>query len=208
MQSAEPNRTGIDPAETEPRIVRETGVAARVAAIAEPVAQDLGFLLVRVRVSGRDGCTVQVMAERPNGEMSIDDCADLSRALSPALDVEDPIDRAYHLEVSSPGIDRPLVRRSDFARWQGHEVKIEMAVALEGRKRFRGRLAGVDGGNALVELSDGAKPGDEAAAPASIPMDDIAEARLILTDELIAEALRAGKARLKDDFNGGDDAAG
>jgi ribosome maturation factor RimP len=210
MQATAPNRTDIDPAGTEPRIVRETGLAARIAAIAEPVAEDLGFQLVRVRVSGRDGCTVQVMAERPNGEMSVDDCADLSRALSPALDVEDPIDRAYHLEVSSPGIDRPLVRRSDFARWQGHEVKIELAVAVDGRKRFRGKLAGVEGGDVLVELPDAPREDthrdDEADRFSAVPMDDIAEARLILTDELIEEALKAGKARMKD-FSGDDNAA-
>src|SRR5919202_912586 len=128
----------------EPRIVQETGLAARVARIAEPVARDLGYRIVRVRVSGRDGCTVQIMAERPDGDMSIDDCASLSRALSPALDVEDPVDRAYRLEISSPGIDRPLVRRSDFERWAHHVVKIEMAVPVESRRRFRGQLLGLN----------------------------------------------------------------
>jgi len=189
MQAIEPTHSDNDPGEREPRIVRETGLAARVAAVAEPVAEDLGFDLVRVRITGRDGCTVQVMAERSNGEMTIDECADFSRALSPALDVEDPIDGAYNLEVSSPGIDRPLVRRRDFLRWTGHEAKIELAVALDGRKRFRGKLAGVDDDRILIELLDG---GDE---PVAINMDDIAEARLVLTDELIAAALKAGKAR-------------
>ncbi|MCT8972130.1 ribosome maturation factor RimP [Microbaculum marinisediminis] len=181
----------------DPRIVRETGLAARVAAIAEPVAADLGFDLVRVKVSGRDGCTVQVMAERPDGEMTVDDCADFSRALSPVLDVEDPVDRAYHLEVSSPGIDRPLVRRRDFERWKGHEAKIELAVAVDGRKRFRGRLVGIDDGAIQVELLEKGKD-ETGPALVAIPIDDIAEARLVLTDSLIAEALKGEKARRRD----------
>ena len=198
MQGFEPTEPDISAAD-EPRIVRESGLAARVAAIAEPVAHDLGFRLVRVKISGRDGCTVQVMAERPDGEMSVDDCADLSRALSPALDVEDPIDRAYNLEISSPGIDRPLVRRSDFERWAGHEAKIELAVALEGRKRFRGRIAGLEGETVKVALLD--SPEAEVAA---VPLDDIAEARLVLTDDLVTEALRAGKAKRKSAGDGAD----
>src|SRR6188474_1701406 len=119
---------------TEPRLIVEQGVAARVAAIAAPVLSGLGYRLVRVRVSGTTGITVQIMAERPDGSMAIEDCEAASRALSPVFDVEDPIDREYRLEMSSPGIDRPLVRRSDFARYAGHEAKIEMAVALDGRK--------------------------------------------------------------------------
>ena len=198
MQGFEPTEPDISAAD-EPRIVRESGLAARVAAIAEPVAHDLGFRLVRVKISGRDGCTVQVMAERPDGEMSVDDCADLSRALSPALDVEDPIDRAYNLEISSPGIDRPLGRRSDFERWAGHEAKIELAVALEGRKRFRGRIAGLEGETVKVALLD--SPEAEVAA---VPLDDIAEARLVLTDDLVTEALRAGKAKRKSAGDGAD----
>src|ERR1700758_181961 len=129
----------------EPRLVVEPGIAARVSAIAGPVLQQLGYRLVRIRISGEAGCTVQIMAERPDGTMLIDDCEAVSRALSPVLDVADPIDRAYRLEISSPGIDRPLVRRSDFERYAGPLVKVEMAVAHEGRKRFRGTLAGVEG---------------------------------------------------------------
>lgn len=206
MQASSQTDTRAPRVDGEPRILRETGLAARIAAIAEPVAADLGFDLVRVRVSGRDGCTVQVMAERPDGEMSIDDCADFSRALSPALDVEDPVDRAYHLEVSSPGIDRPLVRRRDFERWYGHEAKIELSVAHEGRKRFRGRLAGIDGQRVRVELIDAV---DETGDPVvvDIPLDDIAEARLVLTDELVAAALKAGKAREKLESGAGDNGA-
>ena len=176
----------------EPRLIIEQGVAARVAAIAGPVLNGIGYRLVRVRVSGTSGCTVQIMAERPDGSMLIEDCEAASRALSPVFDVEDPIDRAYRLEISSPGIDRPLVRRSDFARHAGHEMKVEMAVALDGRKRFRGILLGVEGEAARLRRSDAA-----AGEPADVllPIADMAEARLVLTDELVRESLRRGKAR-------------
>src|SRR4029453_15065599 len=120
---------GTRQAESEPRLVAEQGVAARGAAIAEPVLGGIGYRLVRVKVSGLDGCTVQIMAERPAGTMTIEDCETVSRALSPGLGVADPIERAYRLEVSSPGIDRPLVRRSDFERHAGNRVRVEMAVA-------------------------------------------------------------------------------
>ena len=131
--------------ERDKRLITETGVAARVAAIVEPVVEDLGFDLVRVKVTSTNGCTVQIMAERPDGTMSVDDCERVSRAVSPVLDLEDPIAQAYYLEISSPGIDRPLVRASDFERWTGYEAKIEMAVPLAGRKRFRGYIRGLDG---------------------------------------------------------------
>src|SRR4051794_41296991 len=130
----------------EPRLIIEQGVAARVAAVAEPVIAGLGYRLVRVRVSGLSGCTVQIMAERADGTMSIEDCESVSRALSPVLDVADPIERAYRLEISSPGLDRPLVRRSDFERGAGHAAKIEMAVGVAGQRRFRGLITGVEGG--------------------------------------------------------------
>jgi len=173
------------------RLVTESGVAARVATIVEPVIEDLGFNLVRVRVTGTNGCTVQIMAERPDGTMSVDECETVSRALSPVLDLEDPIDREYYLEVSSPGIDRPLVRSSDFERWAGHEAKIELAVPLEGRKRFRGFLRGVENGTVAVELPD-VKEGDERIV--RLPLADLGEAHLVLTDELIRESLRRGSA--------------
>src|SRR5215813_12507788 len=131
-------------AEIEPRLIVEQGVAARVAAIAEPVIEGLGLRLVRVKISGLAGCTVQVMAERPDGTMTIEDCETVSRALSPVLDVADPIERAYRLEISSPGIDRPLVRKSDFERYTGHVAKIETSMPIQGRKRFRGVLAGTE----------------------------------------------------------------
>ena len=176
---------------TERRLIAEQGVAARVAAIATPVLEGLGYRLVRVRVSGLAGCTVQVMAERPDGTMTIEDCESASRALSPVFDVEDPVDRAYRLEVSSPGIDRPLVRRSDFDRYAGHVVKVEMATPVAGRRRFRGLLLGVQGDAARIRREDVAA-GDEAEV--ALPIADMAEARLVLTDALVAESLRRGKA--------------
>lgn len=176
---------------TEPRLIAEQGIAARVATIAEPVLEGLGYRLVRVRVSGLAGCTVQIMAERPDGTMTIEGCETVSRALSPVLDVEDPIDRAYRLEISSPGIDRPLVRRSDFARYAGHVVKVEMLVPIEGRRRFRGVLLGVEGDAARIRRDD-ATAGME--ADILLPIADMAEARLVLTDALVAESLKRGKA--------------
>ena len=185
---------------TERRLIAEQGVAARVAAIAEPVIEGLGYRLVRVRMSGLAGCTVQIMAERPDGTMTIEDCETVSRALSPVLDIEDPIERAYRLEVSSPGIDRPLVRRSDFGRYAGHVVKVEMAVPLEGRRRFRGVLLGVAGAAARIRRDDAAA-GE--AADVLLPIEDMAEARLVLTDALIAESLKRGKAAAAGTERGG-----
>src|ERR1700712_2779714 len=166
----------------EPRLVVEPGMAARVSAVAGPVLQGMGYRLVRIKISGEFGCTVQIMAERPDGTMLIDDCEAISKALSPVLDVSDPIDKAYRLEVSSPGIDRPLVRRSDFERYAGHLVKIEMAVAYQGRKRFRGTLGGVEGGSIHLRRDD-VRGGEEAEV--ALVMEDIADARLVLTDELV-----------------------
>jgi len=175
----------------EPRLIVEPGLPARVAAIVEPVLDQIGFRLVRVRVSAAEGCTVQIMAERPDGTLTIDDCEDISRALSPVLDVADPIEKAYRLEVSSPGIDRPLVRKSDFDRYSGHLVRIEMAVAVNGRKRFKGTLAGTEGDLARL-VRDEAPEGEEAAV--SLPIEEMSEAKLVLTDELVTEALRREKA--------------
>lgn len=177
----------------EARIITEQGLDARVAAIVEPVIEDLGYRLVRTMISAANGCTLQIMAERPDGTMTVEDCETISRAVSPALDVEDPINRAYHLEISSPGIDRPLVRASDFERWAGHEVKIELAVMFDGRKRFRGTLLGVKDGAALVRLSD-VRKGEQDTF--ELPLEDIGEAKLVLTDDLITAALKAEKAAL------------
>jgi ribosome maturation factor RimP len=175
----------------EPRLVVEPGMAARVSAVAAPVLQAMGYRLVRIKISGEAGCTVQIMAERPDGSMQIEDCEAISKALSPVLDIADPIDRAYRLEISSPGIDRPLVRRSDFERYAGHLAKIEMAVASHGRKRFRGTLAGVEGEAVRIHRDDARADED---ADVLLVMEDIADARLVLTDELIAESMRRGKA--------------
>ena len=187
IQMNEQTATGIDSgigSLEEPRIVREAGIDARVAAIVEPVINDLGYRLVRVRLSGRDGLTLQIMAERPDGEMTVSDCETVSEAVSPALDVEDPIDKAYNLEISSPGIDRPLVRRSDFARWQGHEAKVEMNVGIDGRRRFRGLLGPVAGDAVEIESE-----GEDGVAKVALAFDDMVDARLILTDKLIDAAL-------------------
>ena len=173
----------------EPRLIGETGLAARVAAISAPILTGLGFRLVRVRVSGRDGCTVQIMAERADGTFMIEDCEAASRALSPALDVEDPIPGTYRLELSSPGIDRPLVRRSDFERYAGHEVKIEMEVAVDGRKRFRGLLLGAEDADAKLRIE--ADAGETKVIRLAIA--DMADAKLMLTDALVAQSLKRGK---------------
>jgi len=175
----------------EDRIITETGLEARVAHVVEPVIEGLGFRLVRVKISAMNGTTVQIMAERPDGTMTVGDCETLSRDLSPALDVEDPMDRAYHLEVSSPGIDRPLVRRGDFVRWQGHVAKVELERAAEGgRKRFKGVLGGLDGDRVALAMEDG--------ATVSLPLADIGEARLVLTDELIRETLAREKRKARE----------
>src|ERR1700761_8390981 len=176
---------------SEPRLVVEPGMGARVSAVATPVLQAMGYRLVRIKISGEAGCTVQIMAERPDGSMQIEDSEAISKELSPVLDVADPIDRAYRLEISSPGIDRPLVRRSDFERYAGHLVKIEMTLPHQGRKRFRGTLGGVEG--EIVRLHrDDIRAGEDAEV--ALVMEDIADARLVLTDELIAESMRRGKA--------------
>jgi ribosome maturation factor RimP len=183
------------PSETEPRLIVEPGLPARVASIAEPVIESLGYRLVRVKVSASEGCTVQIMAEQPDGSMTVEDCEAVSRALSPVLDVSDPVDRAYRLEVSSPGIDRPLVRKSDFERYAGHLVKIEMEIPVDGRKRFRGLLAGTQGEAARLRRDD-AGEGEEAEV--LLPIEEMIEAKLVLTDELVTQALRREKAAKRD----------
>jgi ribosome maturation factor RimP len=172
----------------EPRLIIEPGRAARVAALAEPVLAGLGYRLVRVRISGAAGCTVQIMAERPDGTMAIEDCEAASRALSPVLDVADPIEGAYQLEISSPGIDRPLVRHSDFDRYAGHVAQVEMNVPIDGRRRFRGQLLGTEGDAVRIRRSDAADGTDDV-----LPIDDMMEAKLVLTDALISESLRRSK---------------
>jgi ribosome maturation factor RimP len=184
MPETKASETGDD------RIIRESGTDARVALIVEPVLQAIGFRLVRVRLTGQNGLTLQIMAEREDGTMTVKDCEEVSRALSPVLDVEDPIEKAYHLEVSSPGIDRPLVRKSDFVTWCGHLVKIETSVLVAGRKRFRGRITAASAADVVIERDQPAY-GEEAAV--ALPYEAIAEARLILTDDLVREALTKDK---------------
>ncbi len=184
------------------RLIRESGLEARIARIIEPAIQDLGYDLVRVRITGQNGMTVQIMAERPDGTMGVEDCEAISRAIAPELDVDDPVGRAYHLELSSPGIDRPLTRAKDFELWAGHEAKIELDVALNGQKRFRGILLGVKDGCAGLRQKAGKKfgmTGADAAAEATaeagetendiwLVMHDIADAKLVMTDALIDAA--------------------
>lgn len=179
----------------DPRLVVEPGVAARVAAVAEPVIEGLGYQLVRIRISGEAGCTVQIMAERADGTMLIEDCEAISRALSPVLDIADPIQRAYRLEISSPGIDRPLVRKSDFERYAGHLVKVELLTPHNGRKRYRGTLHGIEGDHVRIVRDDARMEQDR---DVSLAMEDISEARLVLTDELIAESMRRGRDAERD----------
>lgn len=176
------------------RFIHETGLAAKVAAVIEPVLDSRGFRLVRVTVTGREGKTVQVMAERPDGTMTIDDCEAISRELSPVLDVHDPVAGSYRLEVSSPGIDRPLVRPSDFEDWSGYEAKIELRETIDGRKRFRGVLEGFEDGEIRIELD----LDQVGRTVVGLPVALVAEAKLVLTDELIREALRRGKKVNKD----------
>lgn len=177
------------------RLIHESGVDARVAAIVGPVLETVGLRLVRARLISQNGLTLQIMAERPDGTMTIEDCEEASHALSPALDVEDPIDKAYNLEVSSPGIDRPLVRATDFAAAVGHQVKVETAVLVGGRKRFRGTVLEADESGIALQR-DQVAGGEEAVV--AIPFDAIAEARLVLTDDLIREALRKDR-KLRDE---------
>ena len=178
----------------EPRLNIETGVAARVANIIIPVLRDIGFRLVRVKISGINGMTVQIMAERPDGTMTVKDCEDASMAVSPVLDIEEPISQAYHLEMSSPGIDRPLVRVSDYLRAISHEARIETSVLIHDRKRFRGWIEGVEGEGreAVLKLRRIDARADE-EADVAIALRDISDARLVLTEALIRESLKAGK---------------
>jgi ribosome maturation factor RimP len=183
----------------EARLIGDAGLAQRIARTAEPVLRDLGMRVVRVKVSAAQGATVQIMAERPDGTMSIDDCERASQALSPVFDLEEPMSQAYRLEISSPGIDRVLVRESDFRRAIGHEARIEMAAPVNGRKRFRGLIE-------AIETSEGTPvarvrlPGEDKAADSHVDLRivDMGEARLVLTDDLIRAALRREKAAKKE----------
>jgi len=167
-------------------LIAKAAIDRRLAAVVQPTIEGLGYELVRLRLMGGKRNTLQIMAERPEGWIEVDDCARISRAVSAVLDVEDPIGGEYVLEVSSPGIDRPLTRMKDFERYEGYEVKIETAEAIDGRKRFKGVLAGVQDGEVLIEIPEGV---------IGLDFDLLADAKLVLTDELIAESLAGRKAQ-------------
>ena len=189
--------------EYEPRLIIETGLDLRIAEIIEPVLTSMDFRLVRVRLLNQNGLTLQIMAERNDGTMDVEGCEAVSTAISPVLDVEDPIDKAYHLEVSSPGIDRPMVRKSDFTNWKGHLVKCETSIMIDNRKRFRGKIADVNADGFTIER-DQVAYGEEPSV--TIPFSALAEAKLILTDDLIRDALRADKLAKQQAANQNDEA--
>ena len=165
-------------------LIAKTAMDKRLAEILSPVIADMGFELVRIRLMGGNTPTLQIMAERPDGTIEVDDCAEISNAVSATLDVEDPITDAYTLEVSSPGVDRPLTRLKDFDTFEGYEAKVETADQIDGRKRFRGVLAGTDGDEVLINLDEGT---------VGLRFDWLADAKLILTDDLIKAMLKARK---------------
>ena len=165
-------------------LIAKTNIDKRLAEIITPVIEDLGFELVRVRLMGGNSATLQIMAEKPEGGIEVDDCAAISTAVSATLDVEDPIEDAYTLEVSSPGIDRPLTRLKDFDVWESYEAKLETAEMIDGRKRFKGALAGTEGDEVLIEIEEGT---------IGLKFEWLAEAKLVLTDELIRDVLKARK---------------
>ncbi len=176
------------PAE-EARFVVEIGVAARVADLIEPVLESMGYRLVLVRLMGGSDAVLEIMAERTDGTMTVEDCEAVSHAVSPLLDVHDPVDGAYRLQISSPGIDRPLVRPADFERWAGYEAKIELKEAVSGRKRFRGPLEGFADGEVRIEV----EVPEAGTQVIGLPLALIGSAKLVLTDELVRDALRRAK---------------
>jgi ribosome maturation factor RimP len=178
---------------TDDRFIRELGVAAEIAKTVGPVLVDLGYRLVRVTVSGRDGQTLQIMAERPDGTMTANDCETVSKQVSPILDVMDPIADAYRLEISSPGIDRPMVRATDFVTWAGHEAKIELSEPVSGRKRFRGHIEGFEDGEVRMDVEIAERGKAPVHETVGFPITLIKDAHLVLTDDLIRESLRRAK---------------
>jgi ribosome maturation factor RimP len=175
--------------ETVTDLVAATALDRRLAGIVAPVIEGMGFELVRLRLMAGKTRTLQIMADRPEGGIEVDECAEISHTVSAVLDVEDPIDEAYTLEVSSPGIDRPLTRLKDFDAWEGHEAKLETRDLIDGRRRFKGVLAGTEGDEVLIEIEDQGEP-----VTIGLKFDWLSDAKLVLTDELIAETLRARKA--------------
>ncbi|WP_208347415.1 ribosome maturation factor RimP [Pseudaestuariivita rosea] len=176
-------------------LIAKAAIDRRLAEIITPVIEGMGYELVRVRLMGGKTSTLQIMAQRPDGTIEVDDCADISTAVSATLDVEDPIVDAYTLEVSSPGIDRPLTRLKDFDQWEGYEAKIETTELIDGRRRFKGELAGTEGDEVLINIEEGT---------IGLKFDWLADAKLVLTDDLIKEMLRQRKAAgvvNEDDFD-------
>ena len=170
-------------------LIAKTALDRRLAAIVQPVIEHMGFELVRLRLQGGRSATLQIMADRPDGRIEVDDCARISEQLSVILDVEDPIADEYTLEVSSPGLDRPLTRLKDFDAWEGYEAKLETEEPIDGQKRFRGTVAGSDGDEVLLQIDRGGE-----AVTIGLTFDLLADAKLILTDELVRETLRQRKA--------------
>ncbi len=169
-------------------LIAKAAIDRRLAEIINPVIEDLGFELVRIRLMSGKTSTLQIMAEKPEGGIEVDDCAEISTAISAVLDVEDPILDAYALEVSSPGIDRPLTRLKDFDMWVGYEAKIETTELIDGRRRFKGAIAGTDGEEALITIED---QGEDVTI--GLKFEWLEDAKLVLTDELIRDVLRARK---------------
>lgn len=165
-------------------LIAKAAIDRRLAEIIGPVIEDMGFELVRIRLMSGKSSTLQIMAERPDGGIEVDDCGEISTAVSAVLDVEDPILDAYTLEVSSPGIDRPLTRLKDFDTFEGYEAKIETAELIDGRRRFKGVLAGVEDDEVLINIEEGT---------VGLKFDWLSDAKLVLTDELIKEMLKARK---------------
>ena len=181
-------------------LIAKAAIDRRLAEIVSPVIEDMGFELVRIRLMGGQTKTLQIMAERPDGGIEVDECAEISNAVSAVLDVEDPIIEAYTLEVSSPGIDRPLTRLKDFDTYEGYEAKIETQEMIDGRKRWRGVLAGIEGSEVLFNIEG--EGGEEQTI--GLQFDWLSDAKLILTDDLIRDMLRARKAQEvdEDQFDG------
>lgn len=174
-------------------LIAKSAMDRKLAEIIGPVIEDMGFELVRVRLMGGNTPTLQVMAERPTGGIEVDECAEISIAISAVLDVEDPILDAYTLEVGSPGIDRPLTRLKDFDTFEGYEAKLETSELIDGRRRWRGIVAGVEGDEILLNI-DGSSQGEETVT-VGLKFEWLADAKLVLTDELIKEMLKARKAQ-------------
>ena len=170
-------------------LIAKSAIDRRLAAIVTPVIEGMGFELVRIRLMGGNTRTLQIMADRPDGGIVVDDCGEISIAVSAVLDVEDPVEENYILEVSSPGIDRPLTRLKDFEMWKGWEARMETTELIDGRRRFKGTLGGVEGDEVLIMIEEGGE-----TVTIGLQFEWLADAKLILTDELISEMLRQKKA--------------